>query len=243
MTLRTELDKGRQDHVGVLSIGWPDHASRNAVGAQTARRIAAQLGAVARDPEIRVVLLGAAQRPFCSGWDVRDLAGLDTSSRVDVATYFEAGRELLRAIDAAPVPVVAAVSGVALGFGCSILAHADLVVADADAMFGLPEISRGFPPATVMPELLEVMSPREVLAWALSGAQRDAHQARDAGLVHRIAAAGRLETTVDEVLTELTRSDPAVLRQTKALLRAQQSLPLVQRRACGVAAAVDHFCK
>ncbi|MFN7151553.1 MAG: enoyl-CoA hydratase/isomerase family protein, partial [Microthrixaceae bacterium] len=186
---------------------------------------------------------GADQSPFCSGWDVRDLAGLDTSARKDVARYFEAGRELLRAIEACPVPVVTAVSGVALGFGCSILAHSDLVIADVEAQFGLPEIKRGFPPATVVPELLEAMDAREIRAWALTGGRYDVHRASSAGLVHRIAPAGQLAAVLTEVLAEFAGSDPAVLRQAKALLREQQSLPLPQRRARGVAAAVDHFCK
>jgi methylglutaconyl-CoA hydratase len=197
----------------------------------------------AADPRVRVVLLGADQSPFCSGWDVRDLAGLDTASRDDVAAYFEAGRELLRAIEGCPVPLVAAVSGVALGFGCSILAHCDLVIADRGATFGLPEVKRGFPPATVMPELLEAMDARVVGAWALTGARHDAGQARSAGLVDRVAETSALSAVVSEVLAELTSTDTAVLRQTKALLRALQARNLPQRRELGVAAATDHFCK
>jgi enoyl-CoA hydratase/carnithine racemase len=227
---------------GVLSIGWPDKGSRNAVGADVARRIAGQL-ALTENAEVRVVVLGADQAPFCSGWDVRDLAGLDTSRREDVVRYFEAGRELLRAIDACPVPVVTAVSGFALGFGCSILAHSDVVLADADAQFGLPEIKRGFAPATVMPELLEAMDAREIRAWALTGGRYDVHRASSAGLVHRIAPAGQLAAVLTETVADLVGAEPAVLRQTKALLREQQALPLPQRRARGVAAAIDHFCK
>ncbi|MFN7150134.1 MAG: hypothetical protein ACK4V6_11715, partial [Microthrixaceae bacterium] len=51
---------------GVLPIGWPDTASRNAVGAVVARQMAGQL-ALAEDPEVRVVVLGADQSPVCSG--------------------------------------------------------------------------------------------------------------------------------------------------------------------------------
>ena len=227
---------------GVLSIGWADEASRNAVGSEAARRIVDRL-ALAEDPQVRVVVLAGEQSPFCSGWDLRDLAGLDVFAPDDVTRYFEAGRELLRAIEACPVPVVAAVSGVALGFGCSILAHADLVVADAGAQFGLPEVRRGFAPATVMPELLEAMDAREVRAWALTGARHDVHRAGAAGLVHRIAPPGTLPAVLTEVVEGLAEADPTALRTTKALLHEQRAMPLPQRRVRGVAAAVDHFCR
>lgn len=227
---------------GVLPIGWNDPASRNAIGAERARLIGTTL-AKAAEPGVRVVLLGAGQTPFCSGWDVRDLAGLDRSSRDGVRAYFEPGRELMRALAECPVPVVAAVSGVALGFGCSLLAQADLVLADEEAQFGLPEIARGFPPATVMPELLEVMPARAVGAWALTGARHDAQRASMAGLVHRVAPKGSLDALLTDVLTDLTNLDGGVMRAAKALLRSQRDLPLQERRANGVAAAVDLFAE
>lgn len=227
---------------GALFIGWPDAASRNAIGAAAAQRMTAQL-ARAQGSGVRVVVLGADQSPFCSGWDVRDLADLDTSTREGVVRYFEAGRDLLRALEACPMPVVGVVRGVALGFGCSLLAHCDVVIADAEAQFGLPEINRGFAPATVMPELLGAMDAREIRAWALTGGKRDAQRAAQAGLVHVVAPSGRLEASSADLVAGLAGVDEPALRQTKGLLRELSALDLPERRARGVAAAVDHFCK
>lgn len=226
---------------GVVRVGWADPASRNAIGSAGAAGIGAALDRAGADPATRVVVLGAGQSPFCSGWDVRDLAGIDTSSPEATAAYFRAGRELLARLADCPVPVVAVVAGAALGFGCSLLAHADVVLAADDARFGLPEIGRGFPPATVAPELLDVLGPRALGVWALTGRRVGADDARAAGLVHDLVPAAELEAEAAAVVASLAGAGGPLLRETKALLRDLAPLDPARRRRHGVAVAVRHF--
>lgn len=226
---------------GVIRLGWADEASRNAIGRSAAVELYDALGRAAADPATRVVVLGAGQAPFCSGWDVRDLAGLDTSSPETAASYFQAGRTLLTRLADCPVPVVAVVAGVALGFGCSLLAHVDVVVAAEDARFGLPEIGRGFPPATVAPELVDVLGPRELGMWALTGRRVDAAAARSAGLVHDVVPAAQLEDAAADLVAGLAGASGDLLRETKALVRALSAMDQAERRRHGVAVAAHHF--
>lgn len=226
---------------GVARLNWASARSRNAIGAAEAGGLAARLDRHAALDSTAVVVLGLGQTPFCSGWNLRDLDELHGAPEEEVRAFFAHGRRLLDAVSNCPQPVIAVVAGAALGFGCSLLSRCDLVLAADDAVFGVPEIRHGFAPATVIPELLATVGPRETAAWALTGTPVPAARAASAGLVHRTIAATELESAALELARTLAQYEPGALRGTKRLIREAEDLPRQERRALGVQTAMAGF--
>ncbi|MCG2623387.1 enoyl-CoA hydratase/isomerase family protein [Arthrobacter sp. I2-34] len=226
---------------GVVRLNWASARSRNAIGAAEAGGLAARLDHHAVLGSTAVVVLGLGQAPFCSGWNLRDLDELRGATVEETRAFFDHGRRLLDAVSNCPQPVIAVVAGAALGFGCSLLSRCDLVLAADDAVFGVPEIRHGFAPATVIPELLATLGPRETAAWALTGDPVPAARAASAGLVHRTFAPRDLESAALELARTMARYEPGALRGTKRLIRDAEDLPRQERRALGVQAAMAGF--
>jgi len=95
-----------------------------------------------------LILANGSDRAFSAGADINHFLGLvERQDFGGLTRFIRRGQELFQAMKYAPVPVVAAVRGVALGGGCEFALHADAIVADADARFGLPEARLGVLPA------------------------------------------------------------------------------------------------
>jgi enoyl-CoA hydratase/carnithine racemase len=238
-----EFSDGTQDEscAEVVRLNWASARSRNAIGAAEAEDLAARLDRHAVTESVGVIVLGMGQTPFCSGWDLRDLNVLRGATEEEARAFFAHGRRLLDSVTNCPQPVIAVVAGAALGFGCSLLSRCDIVLAADDAVFGMPEIRHGFAPATVVPELLTSLSPREVTAWALTGEAVPAARAASTGLVHRTFAPTELESAALQLARTMAGYEPGALRGTKRLLGEAESLPRSERRALGVHAAMAQF--
>lgn len=144
--------------------------------------------------------------------------------------------ELLRAVTLAPAPVIAAVRGQCLGGGFELALACDLIIAEESAQFGLPEIKLGvFPPAGAA--LLPVRAGAGRAAeLVLTGNTWTAQQALAAGVVHRIAPAGELGSTLEAwVATDfMPRSSTALCFAAQAARRPilhalQQDLPELEK--------------
>ncbi|GII78545.1 2,3-dehydroadipyl-CoA hydratase [Sphaerisporangium rufum] len=223
------------------TVTWSRPERRNAIGAEVCAELVPALTGLAGRRDVDVVVLRAAGRPFCAGWDVTDFAGLAGASPGELAAFFRHGRRLLAAIGALPQVTVAAPAGAALGFGCALLARCDLVVAADDCRFGLPEITLGMPPATVLPELLRVMTRRAALAWAVTGERLPAHRALADGLVTSVVPAAAHEEETAALAAALAGRRPGVVRDTKALAGRLAAAGEEDRTALGMASAIARF--
>lgn len=202
--------------------------------------LARAIEVLAADEPVSSLVLGSDHRPFCSGWDLRDLAQLAGADADRLEEFFRAGRGLLRALESFPGPVLGVVNGAALGFGLSLLAQCDVVLSAEGAVFGLPEIRRGFAPATVLPELYGVMDGRELRAWALTGDMVPATRALASGLVHEVVAVDDLSIRVAELVDGWGQASTAV-QETKRLLGSFEGTTRPDRRGAGIAAASEYF--
>ena len=117
------------DGVATITLNRPD--SLNALNATMRRELLAVLKATSRDDAIRTVVVTGAGRGFCSGADLRGGAG-ERSFRAVLTTEYN---PLIRAIRELPLPIIAAVNGVAAGAGVSLALACDLVYAAEDARF------------------------------------------------------------------------------------------------------------
>jgi enoyl-CoA hydratase len=216
----------RRGPVAWLRLNRPDKL--NALNHAIVDRLFEHLDAVAADDDVRVVVLtGAGERAFSSGFDISE----EADAAIEGADNW---RELLaRDVDvtmklwALPKPTIAAVRGWCLAGACELAMACDMILASEDARFGEPEIRYGSGPVTLlMPFVLGQKKTNELL---FTGDAMPAAEAERCGLVNRVVEAHELEDAAQELALRIAPTPLPVLRLTKlALVRAYEAMGLRQ---------------
>jgi enoyl-CoA hydratase len=184
-----------------------------------------------RDDLRAVVVSGAGERAWIGGANILEMAELDPESGRDFITLLH---RVCRAVRDCPVPVIAAIRGYALGAGLEIAAACDLRIAATDAIFGMPEVKVGIPSvieAALLPTLIGWGRTRELL---LFGANIDARQAHDWGLVQRLVEPNALDEAVEDYLRALFATGPKAIRIQKKLIRKWEDLTVSDAIGAGI---------
>jgi cyclohexa-1,5-dienecarbonyl-CoA hydratase len=169
-------------------------------------------------PNVCAIVIAAApsSRAFSAGVAVED------HKPETVYQMLESFHSIFRALNAVSKPVVALVSGAALGGGCELVAFADIVIATHAARFGQPEIKLAtFPPvsACILPRIIGQKKARELI---LTGELLTAEEARSLGLVNYVVNELELETKAAEILGALRQlSAPALEMARRAMVEAE----------------------
>jgi enoyl-CoA hydratase len=170
---------------------------------------------LARDPGLRLIVLGATGRAFTAGMDVRVLGGLDVESARGLITNLGAA---IDAVHQAPVPVIAAIHGACLGAGFELALACDLRVAATDARFGLPEVRVGVPSVIHAALLPPLVGPGRAAELLLTGDTIGPEQALGWGLVSRVVEPSGLDGAVGELVGRIVSAGPAAVRLQKELI-------------------------
>jgi enoyl-CoA hydratase/carnithine racemase len=203
-----------QGPVGWATIDRPDKL--NAMTRAFWGELEQTLRRAAADDDVRVLVFRGAGRCFSVGGDIEGFGEL--ADTLDRRRYVQEALGALRAVDAFPKPTIAAVHGHALGGGCELTMVCDIVVADATARFGTPESAVG-----LVPGLGVVRGPAHLnLHWmkylVMTGETLDADEARLAGLVNRVTAAGEHEALAGELAQRIAARAPLALAVGKQIL-------------------------
>jgi methylglutaconyl-CoA hydratase len=199
-----------------LTLNRPD--KRNALSGELVGALTSAVRDADLDAAVRVVLLRGAGRDFCAGADLAELlASADRPAQDNEAEALRLG-ELFLALRALPKPVIAAVHGNALAGGCGLATACDLVVAQAGARFGYPEIQRGFVPAMVLTLLCRTVGEKAAFDLAATGRLLPASEACAAGLVSRVVAAETFEAEIASIAGALAGASATAIGLTKKLL-------------------------
>ena len=173
------------------------------------------LTAADADHAVRCVLLRGAPSAFCAGNDVKEF--ISAPPLTEDAPVFR----MLRALSANRKVLVAAIDGLAIGIGVTMLLHCDLVLASRQATFQLPFINLGIVPeaasSLLLPRLLGHQRSMELL---LLGEPITADQACTYGLVNRVVEPEVLPATVRQLTDSLLTKPPGAMRQIKRLVKA-----------------------
>ena len=183
---------------------------------ETIREYSAALGRVDRDPVAACILCAAGDKAFSAGVEIAD------HTREKAPAMLEHFHGLIRKVRRLECVTIAAVRGVALGGGFELALACDMIVAEEDATFGVPEIWLGcFPPvaAAVLPRHL---APQKAYELVLSGEPITATEALQMGLVNALAPRGKLEETLDRFVARFTEKSSAALRLAKRALRVSE---------------------
>lgn len=189
----------------------------NALDRPTYRALCEQVETAAAS-DARVLVLSGAGRAFCAGADLK--ARGEDSSAGDVERTLRAwAHPLLRALRAAPQPVLAAVNGPAVGIGCALALACDLVIAAASATLSLPFARIGLGPDGGVTALATARAGSGPVAqMLLTGATVGAEQARAWGLVDRVVDDASLEREVETLAQQVAAGAPAALAAAKRAL-------------------------
>lgn len=167
-----------------LTLNRPE--IRNALNDDLIEELTVAFEESVNNSDIRLIVLAANGKAFCAGADLNWMKALVDASLEENKADAKRLVRLLDAITQAKVPVIARVSGAALGGGMGFIAACDVVVAHPRAKFGLTEVRLGLAPAMIFPYLLRKIQKRDLLEHALRGALFDAQKAMDIGLVNRV---------------------------------------------------------
>lgn len=207
-----------RDGVGIARLNRPE--ARNALSPELMEELAATLEAWDADPAVRCAVVAGGDEYFAAGADIKAMA--ERSFQDALASPSAAFWPRLTALR---TPLVAAVSGYALGGGCELALACDMIVASETAELGQPEILLGIiPGGGGTQRLARVIGKQRAIELVLTGRRIDAHEAHRLGLVNQVT--GRKEWLAKAVeLAELVaRRPPIAVRLAKqAVLAADET--------------------
>lgn len=198
----------------IVRITLDGDAQLNAVSPTTLEAICMALADASGDETARVVVLRGAGRAFCAG---ADLARLPP----DPALIMECAAQAISQLVDTTIPVIAAVQGAAAGYGVSLVAASDIVLAGESATFSLPFGRLGLMPDGGLTHLLPATLGRASAAeLAFSGRRLSAVEAAGSGLVSRVVPDAELTARVDELAGSIAEVPRRALTLTKQAFNA-----------------------
>ena len=214
-------DSVRVEHQGPVTVATIAHPPANAVSAAVIAGIREALeGGVASDNCRVLVVTGDGDRFFAAGADVSEFP---TSGAARIAS----GQDLTAEIERCPIPVIAAVNGIAFGGGCEIALSCDLRVASSNAKFGQPEINLGIIPGwggtQRLPRLIGRTAATELL---LTGEPIDAERALALGLVNAVVAPDELQDKVFELADKIASKAPLAVAAIRRAVHTGIDVPI-----------------
>jgi enoyl-CoA hydratase len=200
-----------------ITLNRPDKG--NALNDAMLNQLGSIVESIESDPSIRAVVLRGAGRFFCTGGDISAWGTLSPNQMS--RDWILKGIDIFDRIASLPQPVIAVISGHALGGGLELALAADLRVGVAKAKLGLPEVTLGMISGWMgVRRLAETIGVSRARHLALLGAPISAQQALDWGLITALAADEQaLDNQVDSWLERLLMNGPIAMSLTKGILR------------------------
>lgn len=206
---------------GVLQLSLNRPEARNAMNPQMLAEIGAAFAAIKDRLDVRVVVLRGAGGHFCAGADLKSLGSAPPSAADadPVASLNRRFGTMLRQVEAASQAVIVVCEGAVLGGGFGLACISDIALSHAQARFGLPETTRGLPPAQIAPFVSARIGASQARRLCLTGAQFDGAEALRLGLVHEcFDDTAALDAGLAAVIAAVLRCAPQANAITKAIL-------------------------
>lgn len=204
----------RDERVGIVTLNRPE--ARNALNFQVVSELTGALEEFDRDEGIGcIVITGAGDKAFAAGADIKEMSD---KSPIDMML---GGFEAWKRIRSIHTPMIAAVGGYALGGGCELAMHCDMIVASENARFGQPEILLGIMPgAGGTQRLARTLGKYRTMEIVLTGAQVTAQEMYNLGLVNRLVPQGEHLAEAIKLAKTVAAQAPIAVRLAKDAVNA-----------------------
>lgn len=198
-----------RDGVMIITVNRPE--AKNAMNKAASELIAAALDQLDADNDLRVGIVTGAGGTFCSGMDLKGFLRGETP--------FVSGRGFGGLTQKSPdKPLIAAVDGYALAGGLELAIACDMIVANENAKFGIPEVKRGLAAAAGgLLRLPKKVPPHIAMELALTGDFIDAKRAYELGLVNRITPGAALDAAL-ELAHTIANNGPLAVKKSKQVM-------------------------
>ncbi|WP_366556573.1 enoyl-CoA hydratase [Aquibaculum sediminis] len=216
--------------VALLRIHRPE--ARNALNMEVRRQLSEAFRDLNRESDLRAVVLTGDEKAFAAGADLKEFAELTAVEQMQRQTH-----KLWENITACPKPVIAAVNGFALGGGCELAMHADIIVAGENAKFGQPEVRVGLMPgAGGTQRLTRAVGKFRAMKLVLLGEPISGTEAGAMGLASEVVPDAEVLPRALEMARRIAALPPLAVEQIKEVLLAGMDASLatgmmVERKA------------
>ncbi|MGN7250831.1 MULTISPECIES: enoyl-CoA hydratase [unclassified Arthrobacter] len=202
----------RRGRVGLVTLNRPE--ALNALDRTTLEELVAAVSAMDADPGVGAVVITGSGKAFAAGADIKEMADKGYLEMYD-ADWFRGWEDLTRL----RIPLIAAVSGFALGGGCELAMMCDFIIAGDNAKFGQPEINLGVVPGMGGSQrLTRAVGKAKAMDMILTGRFIDAAEAERSGLVARVVpAADTVEEALKAAEVIASKSKPAAMLAKEAV--------------------------
>ncbi|HLS69541.1 MAG TPA: enoyl-CoA hydratase-related protein, partial [Kiloniellales bacterium] len=198
--------------VVLLRINRPE--ARNALSMQVRRKLSEEFLRINDDEAVRAVILTGDDKAFAAGADLKEFAELSAVEQMRRQTH-----RLFASIAACPKPVIAAVNGFALGGGCELAMHADIIVAGENARFGQPEVRVGLMPgAGGTQRLTRAVGKFRAMKLVLLGEPITGAEATQMGLASEAVPDEQVLPRALEMAEKIAALPPLAIEQIKEVL-------------------------
>jgi enoyl-CoA hydratase len=199
----------KEGAVGIVTLNRPKVL--NALNPALMKELAEALETLDGDPELRVIILTGGEENFAAGADIKEMVTRDAVQMMQ-GVHGNAWQRIRKITK----PMIAAVSGYALGGGCELVMCCDIVIASESAKFGQPEIKLGIiPGAGGTQRLPRVVGKHRAMEMVLLGNFIDATQAERWGLVNRVVPKGQVIAEAKKLAAELAKRPPLAVKMAK----------------------------
>lgn len=211
MRYKTILLK-KDNGLATITLNQPD--TMNALNRQVFGELHAVLVEIERDDEVKVVILTGGDKCFAAGVDIREISEIATPAAA--RRFLKEARTVFDGMEELDKPVIAAISGLALGCGCELALACDLRIAAENATFGQPEIKTGVIPGgggtQRLPRIIGITKAKEFL---YTGDFINAEEAYRIGLLNKVVAGASLMDEARAMALKMAHQPQMALKATK----------------------------
>lgn len=209
-----------EEHIALIQLNRPKEL--NALNLQLMQEVKKALMELDDNPEVRAIILTGNERAFAAGADIKQMAGKNAIDMylIDQFSTWDQIRKTKK-------PMIAAVSGFALGGGCELVMHCDMVVASETAQFGQPEIKIGvMPGAGGTQRLTRAVGKVRAMEMVLTGDFIDAQEALQMGLINKVVPVELYLSEALKLAQKIAEKSPIAVQMAKESVLKSFEMPL-----------------
>ena len=210
----------QENGVAVVQLHRPE--ARNALNLELRKALSDTFQQLSQDDAVRVIMITGGEKVFAAGADIKDFTTATTAQM-----YLRHTEQYWQSLVDCPKPIIAAVNGYALGGGCELAMHADIIIAGQSAKFGQPEVKLGLMPgAGGTQRLLRAIGKFKTMLLVLSGKFITAQEASQMGLVTEVVEDENTIPYALELAQTIASLSPIAVQQIKEVTNLGQDQSL-----------------